>query len=115
MDIGLDCFPHNSGTTLLETLYLGVPYVTLLGRPSVGRLGSAFLEGAGHPEWIARTEEEYIEKAVKLASDLPALSKIRSQLREEMKASRLMDEAGFTRKIEAAYRAMFAAWSEKQK
>ncbi|MDH5479292.1 MAG: tetratricopeptide repeat protein, partial [Nitrosomonas sp.] len=35
-DIGLDCFPHNSGTTLFENLYMGVPYITLAGRPSVG-------------------------------------------------------------------------------
>ena len=53
MDIGLDCFPHNSGTTLFESLYMGVPFVTLAGRPSVGRLGSSILHGVGHPEWIA--------------------------------------------------------------
>ena len=40
IDIGLDCFPHNSGTTLLEHLYMGNPYITLAGRPSVGRIGS---------------------------------------------------------------------------
>ncbi len=49
IDISLDCFPHNSGTTLFESLYLGVPFVTLAGRPSVGRMGSAILHGLGHP------------------------------------------------------------------
>jgi predicted O-linked N-acetylglucosamine transferase (SPINDLY family) len=28
IDIGLDCFPHNSGTTLFETLYMGIPFIT---------------------------------------------------------------------------------------
>ena len=74
IDIGLDCFPHNSGTTLFETLYMGLPFVTLAGRPSVGRLGSSILMGAGHPEWIAHSEDEYIELAVALASDLPRLN-----------------------------------------
>jgi protein O-GlcNAc transferase len=114
MDIGLDCFPHNSGTTLFETLYMGVPYITLAGRPSVGRLGGAILEGLGHPEWIARTEEEYIEKAVALASDWPALAALRAGLRGEMEASALMDEAGFARKVEGAYREMWIKWSEKK-
>ena len=112
MDIGLDCFPHNSGTTLFESLYLGVPFVTLAGRPSVGRLGSSILEGVGHPEWIARSEEEYIEQAVALASDLPKLAGIRAKLRQEMQASPLMDEAGFARKVEDAYREMFKRWAD---
>lgn len=113
MDIGLDCFPHNSGTTLFESLHMGVPFVTLAGRPSVGRLGSSILEGVGHPEWIARSEDEYVEKVVALATDLPKLAAIRANLRQEMQASPLMDEPGFTRKVEAAYRAMFKRWTER--
>jgi predicted O-linked N-acetylglucosamine transferase (SPINDLY family) len=111
IDIGLDCFPHNSGTTLFETLYMGLPYVTLAGRPSVGRLGSSILIGVGHPEWIAHSEDEYVKIAVALAADLPALATLRAGLREQMCASALMDEAGFARKVEAAYREMFARWA----
>ena len=111
MDIGLDCFPHNSGTTLFESLYMGVPFVTLAERPSVGRLGSSILHGVGRPEWIAATEDEYVEKALALASDLPRLAAIRAGLRTEMEAGPLRDEAGFARKVETAYRAMFARWA----
>jgi protein O-GlcNAc transferase len=111
MDIGLDCFPHNSGTTLFESLYMGVPYVTLAGRPSVGRLGSSILNGVGHPEWIARSEDEYIDIAVALASDLPALAALRAGLRAQMQTSAVMDEPAFARKAEAAYRKMFARWA----
>lgn len=114
MDIGLDCFPHNSGVTLVETLYMGVPYVTLADRPSVGRIGGSVLHGIGHPEWIARNEEEYIQKVVALASDLPALSKIRATLRDAMHASPLMDEPAFARKFEGALRDMFKNWCENQ-
>ena len=111
LDISLDCFPHNSGTTLFESLYMGVPYISLAGRPSVGRLGSSQLQGAGHPEWIAHSEDEYVEKAVALAGDLPRLAQLRAGLRAEVEASPLMDEAGFVRKTEAAYRDMFAKWA----
>jgi protein O-GlcNAc transferase len=110
IDIGLDCFPHNSGTTLFEPLYKGLPVVTLAGRASVGLLGSSILIGVGHPEWIAHSEEECVEKCVALASDLPALAALRAGLREQMRNSALMDEAGFARKVEAAYRKMFARW-----
>jgi predicted O-linked N-acetylglucosamine transferase (SPINDLY family) len=114
IDIGLDCFPHNSGTTLFESLYMGVPYITLAGRPSVGRIGSSVLEGVGHPEWIAGTEEEYVEKAVALAEDLPGLAALRAGLRQEMQAGPLMDEPAFARKVEGAYRGMFEKWAHTQ-
>ncbi|MFD4839065.1 methyltransferase domain-containing protein [Achromobacter sp. NPDC058515] len=114
MDIGLDCFPHNSGVTLVETLYMGVPYVTLADRPSVGRIGGSVLHGIGHPEWIAHTEEEYIQKVVALASDLPALARIRAGLRDEMHASPLMDEPAFARKFEGALTEMFKNWCDTQ-
>lgn len=114
LDIGLDCFPHNSGTTLFEDLYMGVPFVTLAGRPSVGRLGSSILQGLGHPEWIAHTEDEYVEIATALTSDLPKLGALRAALRAEMQASPLMDEVGFARKVEAAYRAMWQRWCKEK-
>ena len=113
IDIGLDCFPHNSGTTLFETLYMGVPYVSLAGRPSVGRMGGAILKGLGREEWIAYSEQEYLDKLVALAQDLPALARLRAGLRAEMQGSALMDEPGFTRKVEAAYVDMFKSWAEK--
>ena len=112
IDIGLDCFPHNSGTTLFETLYMGVPYVTLAGRPSVGRLGSSVLQGVGRPEWIANSEEEYVAKAAELAGDVGRLAGLRATLRGQMEQSPLLDEAGFARKVEAAYREMFAKWAK---
>ncbi len=111
IDIGLDCFPHNSGTTLFETVYMGVPFVSLAGRASVGRLGSSILQGIGHPEWIAHTESEYVEDAVSLARDIPRLAAIRSALRAEMQASPLMDEVGFARRVEDAFREMFEIWA----
>ena len=114
IDIGLDCFPHNSGTTLFEMLYMGVPVVTLAGRPSVGRIGSAILQGLGRPDWIAHTEAEYVDKVVTLAQDIPALAALRAGLRAQMVASPLMDERRFVQAVEAAFREMFARWSAAQ-
>ncbi len=107
IDIALDCFPHNSGTTLLEGLYMGLPYVTLAGRPGVGRLGASFLHGVGLDDWVAPSEQAYVDIAVAKAADLPSLATTRSGLRQRLRASALMDEAGFTRRLEAAYRQMW--------
>ena len=112
IDIGLDCFPHNSGTTLLETLYMGIPFITLADRPSMGRLGSSILRALGRSEWISQTEEEYVRKAVALASNLPTLEINRAVQRGQMKASPLMDEQAFAQKVESAYRMMFKRWCD---
>lgn len=107
IDITLDCFPHNSGTTLFESLYMGVPFVTLAGRPGVGRLGNAILQGAGLPQWVADSEAAYVALAVQRATDLGALGALRADLRTRMANSALMDEAAFARSVEAAYRSMW--------
>ena len=44
IDIALDCFPHNSGTTLMEHLYMGNPFITYSNRPSVGKIGASILK-----------------------------------------------------------------------
>ncbi|MDD2844988.1 MAG: tetratricopeptide repeat protein [Rhodoferax sp.] len=112
MDIALDCFPQNSGATLFESLYMGLPFVTLAGTPSMGTLGASVLTGLGRPEWIAHSEDEYVDKLVALASDLPALAATRAGLRKEMEASAIMDEPGFARDVEDAYFAMFQKWAD---
>ena len=112
IDIGLDCFPHNSGTTLFETLYMGIPFITLADRPGMGRLGSSILRALGRSEWITQTEAEYVRKAVALAGDLSALASSRAVQRGQMEASPLMDEPMFARKVESAYRMMFGRWCD---
>ena len=110
IDIALDCFPHNSGTTLTEHLYMGNPFITYTNRPSVGTIGASILTTLGHPEWIATSEQEYVDKAVALASDTEKLSTIRHKLRAEMEASPLMDQKGFVRKLEESYQDMWKKW-----
>lgn len=113
IDIGLDCFPHNSGTTLFETLYMGIPFITLQDRPSVGRIGSSVLMGMGRSEWIATSEEEYAQKAIILAHDIEGLVHMRKTMRQEMEVSMLMNEDAFARSVEKAYRQMWQIYCEK--
>lgn len=114
IDIGLDCFPHNSGTTLLESLYMGIPFISMFDRPSVGRIGSSVLVAANHPEWIATTEMEYAQKAVMLAHDVERLVYLREHLREELQASPAMNEPAFARSMEKAYRQMWQLYCAKE-
>lgn len=103
-DISLDCWPHNTGTTTLDSLWMGVPVVSILARPSVGRFGATFLRPVGLDDWIAGDIPTYIEKAVAFASDLPALAALRASLRERMLHSSLMQKGAMAAKLEVMYR-----------
>jgi protein O-GlcNAc transferase len=110
IDIGLDTFPYNGHTTSLDSFWMGVPVVTLVGRTVVGRAGLSQLSNLGLSELVAETPEEYVKIAVDLANDLPRLAELRRGLRERMRTSPLMDAPRFARNVEAAYRQMWREW-----
>jgi len=111
IDIGLDPFPYNGGITTCDSLFMGVPVITLVGQTAVGRAGKSLLSNVGLPELIAQTPEEYVDIVVKLADDLPRLAEIRRTLRQRMEASPLMDAQRFAGHVEAAYRQMWRQWT----
>src|SRR5204862_1733945 len=91
MDIALDPFPYAGGTTTCDTLWMGVPVVTLRGNTAVGRGGVSLLSHIGLASLIAQDTAQYAQIAAKLAGDLPRLGEIRRELRDRMRASRLTD------------------------
>ena len=110
IDIVLDPFPANGGTSSCDLLWMGVPLVTLAGERFVSRMGATLLHAVGHPEWIAQTPEDYVAIAQNLAADIPALDAIRQRLRAETEASPLMDEAGLTEAFGQALLGMWRKW-----
>ena len=110
IDIALDAFPYNGGATTCAALWLGVPVVSLAGNLLWSRCGLSLLSGIGLQELVAHTEEEYLSIAHRLAHERERLSQLRQQLRQRMRASALLDEAGFTRALEALYRGAWRQW-----
>jgi predicted O-linked N-acetylglucosamine transferase (SPINDLY family) len=70
----------------------------------------SLLSAVGMQELIAGTPEEYVEIAVRLASDLPRLAALRAGLRERMRQSPLCNGPGLAREVEGAYRGMWKNW-----
>ena len=115
IDIGLDTLPYNGHTTSLDSFWMGVPVVTLVGQTVVGRAGLSQLSNLGLAELAATTPEQFVRIAVELAADVPRLGALRSSLRNRMRESPLMDAVGFTRGIETGYRAMWRKWCADQR
>ena len=110
-DMLLDCFPHSGGTMLFDALWMGLPVLTLAGRPPLGRIGTSLMTNLGLSEWVAYSEAEYVAKALSLSADRVRLAELRAGMRERMLSSPLMDGPGFAREVEAAYRDMFERWA----
>lgn len=111
IDIILDTFPYPGGTTTCEALWMGVPTLTLAGNSMLGRQGASMLAAVNLDDWIAKDEEDYINKAVVFASDLPALAALRSRLRPQVLASPLFDGERFARNLENT---LTTVWRNRQ-
>lgn len=107
-DLILDPFPHTGGVVGMEQLYMGVPIITLYGSQAAGRSTSSVLTAMGRSEWIAKTHEEYVEKAIALSADIPTLTKVRKTLRDELLASPVVKD--YAARVEEAYKAMWLKW-----
>ncbi|MEO7224034.1 MAG: glycosyltransferase, partial [Devosia sp.] len=115
IDVALDPFPYNGGTTTVEALYMGVPVLVRAGDRYVAHMGESILHNAGLPEWIAETEADYAIRGARLASDLDALASLRAGLRNRMLASPLFDARRFARSLEGALRGMWGNWCVAQR
>jgi protein O-GlcNAc transferase len=56
---------------------------------------------------VAKNEEEYVQLALQLASDITALSNLRMSLRDLMSKSPVCDGTNFARGLESTYRNMW--------
>jgi protein O-GlcNAc transferase len=110
VDIGLDTFPYNGTTTTCEALWMGVPVVTLAGDRHASRVGTSILTNVGLPELIAKTLEEYVEIAVRLANEIKKLQSLRGNLREMLRRSPLCNAGKFITDLEDLYRRMWINW-----
>jgi predicted O-linked N-acetylglucosamine transferase (SPINDLY family) len=113
IDIALDTYPCNGGATTCEALWSGVPVLSLAGPLFQSRAGLSLLSVIGLPELVAHSESDYLRIARELALDRVQLSQLRRGLRQRMRDSPLLDEARFTRALEALYREAWRRWCEQ--
>ncbi len=108
VDISLDTFPYNGTTTTCESLWMGVPVISLAGARHASRVGSSLLHQAGLDELVARTTSDYVSKATQHAGNIDRLRALRSRLRARIAASPLCDGVSLAAAIEDAFEKMLA-------
>jgi predicted O-linked N-acetylglucosamine transferase (SPINDLY family) len=112
IDLALDPSPCPGGTTTMDAICYGVPVLALRGEDFYARTCLPLLEPCGLSELVADDWDDYVERALAVTADVQALDALRARVRPGFDASPYRDEAGFTRRLEAAFREMFRRWAE---
>ncbi len=110
VDIALDPFPYPGGTTTIEGLWMGVPIITKKGNRFLSHAGETIANNAGLQNWIAKSDDDYVEKAIINSSDFDRLNKLRLNLRSQVISSPLFYSKRFSQVFEEAVWGMWSKW-----
>ncbi len=102
----LDTLPYNAHTTASDALWAGLPMLTRIGETFAGRVAASELTAIGLPEMIARSQAEYEDMAVDLASNPDRLAAVKAKLADNRLMTPLFDTELFTRDLERVFAAM---------
>jgi len=106
MDLALDTFPYNGGTTTSEAIWQGVAVITFPGDRWVARQSTSINRAAGLGEFVGRNLDDYICCAIALANhpDTPVrLTELRYTMRGPIARSPLSDTVNFAKNMESLY------------
>jgi predicted O-linked N-acetylglucosamine transferase (SPINDLY family) len=103
IDIALDTFPYNGGTTTTEAIWQGVPVVAFSGDRWAARTSASILRAAALGELVGQTLEDYISLAISLANSRDRLVDLRRNMRSRLRESPVCDTESFARNMERLY------------
>nr|WP_246455927.1 tetratricopeptide repeat protein [Ruficoccus amylovorans] len=109
VDITLDTFPCNGTTTTLESLWMGVPVLTLPGQRHSARVSASLLSQVGLQACVVNDPTGFVETAKRLARDEQLRADWRNSLRQRIRNAPLGDPGQFVPRLEAAYRQIIRA------
>lgn len=114
IDLALDPFPYNGITTTCDALWMGVPVLTRPGPTPASRAGLSLLTTAGLTDYVAGSDDAFVELAFEKSRNLEKLGRLRAELRSRLQASPLMDAPRFARNVESSFRVMWQEWCQNR-
>lgn len=106
-DLALDTRVYNGHTTTSDSLWAGVPVVTIMGAHFASRVSASIISAIEMPELISHSLKEYEDLAVHLASEVNQLFRLRQKLATHRNTTPLFDTRRFARNLEYAYKRMW--------
>lgn len=106
-DIALDTRIVNGHTTTVDSLWAGIPVITLCGKHFCSRVSASVLKAIELPELITESLEEYEKLATRIAKSKSELANTKQKLSNNIKTTALFDSNKFTKNIEKAYKQIY--------
>lgn len=116
IDIVLDTFPYNGGTTTTESLWQGVPVIAFYGDRWASRTSASLLRAGDLGQFVAEDIDGYTRMAIDLANDQATpgmLTELRRSMRDRLRSSPVCDTDRFAREMERFYLEMHAEATEQ--
>ncbi|WP_324779473.1 tetratricopeptide repeat protein [Thiobacillus sedimenti] len=110
VDICLDTFPYNGGTTTHHSLWMGVPTLVIEGDSMPGRVGTAILSRVGLQDFVVEDADAFVARGVHWANHLPRLAELRAGMREHLAQSPLRRPELLAAGLDLALREMWRRW-----
>lgn len=96
----LDTFICGAHTTCAEALYAELPVLTKIGNAMPARVAASFLKAADMEDCITYSPEEYIERAVEIASNPDVLAGLKKHLKDNKNKLPLFDQKRWVKDFE---------------
>jgi len=102
-DLFLDTSPYNAHTSASDSLWMGLPVLTLEGRSFAGRVAQSLLISLGINNLVAKNIREYESMAIELAMQPGKLTEIKRVISQNVTRAPLFKTSHFAKNIEQAY------------
>lgn len=102
IDLMLDTFPYNGGTTTFYSAWMGVPVLVVAGTAALDSVGCSVMAGIGLPRMCTGTLDAYIDKAVAFAGGTEILPE-RQEVRACMQVFTNQHTAKLCRELENSF------------
>ena len=113
-DLFLDTFPYNAHTSCSDSIWAGLPLVTIQGESFQSRVASSLLKTSDLKDLIAKNEKEYVDIAVNIAKNKNHLNHLKNKLINSRDANPLFDNKSFINNIEKAYSIVLEKYFRKE-
>jgi len=111
IDIALDTFPYNGGTTSLEAFWMCVPVLVKKGNSFLSKCGESINISLGLDDLICSTDIDYVNKAIELCNNIDKLQSVKDYLIKNRKNFKIFDSKSFAEELSDSFKKMISAYN----